>query len=68
MYGPAAMSSLPVGILRRVAKRFQEKSTKGGSFKVKRRCYYEHESEREKERCGRLHMRWDKDMELAFFE
>jgi hypothetical protein len=68
IYSAIAMGRLPPEVLCRVAKRFQEMTTMSSIENLRIRCYLEHESEKKKEMCESLHIRWDQDKELAFFD
>lgn len=55
-------------MLRRVVKRFRKLCCMTEEEKQKKRCYIEHESQMEGERCDALHSRYDEADVCAYFE
>ena len=67
-YEVKEMEDLPPALLRRLIYRFYELSQMSSEQKAKPRCYLEHGSEEEKEKCEALHKRFDEKNEVACFE
>ena len=49
-------------------RRLQECMGSGDSLPTMERCYYEHESDTDKEVCDKLHMKYDTRLDFGTFE
>jgi hypothetical protein len=67
-YKAGAMEELPMAFLRRTIHHLHGLSEMSVVAKGKVRCYLEHASDEEQKACKALHMRYDKETEVAFFE
>lgn len=66
IYGPTTMSCFPLAILRCMINQMRDEYLFVDIHKG--RCYLEHASDEEMKACADMHMRWDEETELAFFE
>lgn len=59
---------LPAAFLRRVMRGLCELKHGSGESLMRNRCYLEHASEEDKERCTKRHMVFEEDIEIRSFE
>lgn len=67
-YSATALEQLPSTFIKRVMRRAAELARRSQEDKDKFRCYLEHADDEEKQKCPDLHMRYDEELEVAFFE
>ena len=63
-FNPQTFDDLPNSFIRRVIQRLKCYCR----HTEEKRCYLEHASEQEKKKCLALHIEYDEDDEIAFFE